>query len=91
MVHTLKDRLIEDADALYGKGGWTLTALVPAASLDQATRRAEEAEALVGKFLLAHRDGPGLIDCIDNQGERYTSKFLGDLLSTASSITEKKA
>lgn len=42
--------------------------------------------ALLEAFLSAHNDGPGLIDCIDNEGDRYTSQFLCDTIRAASRL-----
>lgn len=38
---------------------------------------------LLTAFLLAHTDGPGLLDCIDNNGNRYTSQFLLNAIEKA--------
>ncbi len=51
----------------------------------QAARIAE-LEALVGAFVRANDEGPGLIDCIDNHGERYTSAGLDSAIRAARSL-----
>ena len=38
---------------------------------------------IVEAFLHAHFDGPGLIDAVDNYGDRYTSQFLADTIERA--------
>lgn len=66
--------------------GWAVVAAMEAAersaSLAAQTEIAELRD-IIADFLRAHADGTGLIDCIDNQGERYTSQFLDDTIHRA--------
>ncbi|WP_421580868.1 hypothetical protein [Shinella sp. M31] len=44
---------------------------------------AETFRSVLSDFIQAHIDGPGLLDCMDNAGNRYTSRFLADAISRA--------
>ena len=48
--------------------------------------RAENAEACLRDFVEAHRTGTGLLDCMDNSGGRYTSRFLADAIVRARAL-----
>ncbi|EYR81439.1 hypothetical protein [Shinella sp. DD12] len=48
--------------------------------------RAENAEACLRDFMEAHRTGTGLLDCMDNSGGRYTSRFLADAIVRARTL-----
>lgn len=57
-----------------------------AAQVAELTQKLERATALVAKFVRCNDEGPGLIDCIDNDGERYTSQFLSDTVREARAL-----
>lgn len=56
------------------------------AQVAELTQKLERATALVAKFVRCNDEGPGLIDCIDNDGERYTSQFLSDTVREARAL-----
>lgn len=53
------------------------------ARLDAQESALREAREIVSATLAANDDGPGLLDCIDNDGGRYPSQFLADAIETA--------
>lgn len=53
------------------------------AALTAAYASLAAVEAIVAAFVRAHDEGPGLIDCIDNDGERYTSAGLDATIRAA--------
>lgn len=57
-----------------------------AAQVAELTQKLERATALVAKFVRCNDEGPGLIDCIDNDGERYTSQFFSDTVREARAL-----
>jgi len=56
--------------------------------IERLRGRLAEAERVIDAVLFAHQDGPGLIDCIDNDGGRYTSQFLLDVIDAAQALKE---
>ncbi|WLS01694.1 hypothetical protein [Shinella oryzae] len=49
-------------------------------------RENAEWRSIVSDLIRAHAEGPGLLDCMDNAGNRYTSQFLADALSRARAL-----
>lgn len=66
--------------------GPVLGARVASLIQSQAARIADRDE-LIAAFVRANDEGPGLIDCIDNHGERYTSAGLDVAIRTARALT----
>ncbi|MEO3387361.1 hypothetical protein [Mesorhizobium sp. CAU 1741] len=60
-----------------------------ATALTSLAARVEALEAVVGELVRANDEGPGLLDCIDNHGERYTSAGL-DAATRAARLLLKK-
>ena len=50
--------------------------------------RAENAEACLRDFVEAHKTGAGLLDCMDNAGNRYTSRFLAEAIARARTLIQ---
>ena len=50
---------------------------------EEESKWVTELVLIIVHFLAAHDEGPGLIDCIDNDGERYTSQGLADTIERA--------
>lgn len=56
------------------------------AIISSAQSSIQRAEALLGEYLAHNDEGPGLIDCIDNDGDRYTSQGLDNTVKATRSF-----
>lgn len=53
------------------------------ARAEATQREVERLRGVLAEFIDHHNEGPGLIDCIDNDGDRYTSQGLADTINRA--------